>query len=387
VAASIPSHASPVMLVWARKQAHLSLEEAARQEGFTVEQLSQWENDERSPSLAQLRRLANRYKRPLMVFYLQEPPTEFSVVRDFRLLPAGVSREYSESLRLALRNSQERQAWASSYLQDLGEPICQWVSSVKLADNTDTVAASLRRHLNVTLPQQTACTRDTDAFALWKRAVEDLGIFVFQSSGVDVKEMRGFALTEKYAPTVVVNSRDAPTAKTFTLIHEVVHILLGVSVITGGRTAITREPQQKIERFCNAVTCEVLIPAEDLRRRVPQDWHSRDSEVVTEIAKQYRVSRLAVALRLVETNFATRQWLDRIWRKIQGTQRKPPKGGPVPHYRALSRYGSAFSRLALSAYETGAIHGGELSQLLKLRLKYLPPLIGELYPNRLQASA
>jgi hypothetical protein len=92
-------------------------------------------------------------------------------------------------------------------------------------------------------------------------------------------------------------------------------------------------------------------------------------------------------LRLVETNFATRQWLDRIWRKIQGTQRKPPKGGPVPHYRALSRYGSAFSRLALSAYETGAIHGGELSQLLKLRLKYLPPLIGELYPNRLQASA
>src|SRR4051794_21067451 len=114
MAASVPSLATPRMLAWARKTAGFSIEEVSTVEGIEAEKLSAWEAENGTPSLAVLSRLAKRYNRPLMVFYLEEPPRDFSVIRDFRRLPATASREFSTALRFAIRFARERQEWASN---------------------------------------------------------------------------------------------------------------------------------------------------------------------------------------------------------------------------------------------------------------------------------
>ncbi|MBT9153051.1 MAG: hypothetical protein DDT35_01278 [Firmicutes bacterium] len=62
----------------------MSVEEAAHKVRTKSERLEQWEQGELRPTITQLRKLADVYKRPLAVFFLhQAPPPEIFPV-DFR---------------------------------------------------------------------------------------------------------------------------------------------------------------------------------------------------------------------------------------------------------------------------------------------------------------
>jgi Zn-dependent peptidase ImmA (M78 family)/DNA-binding XRE family transcriptional regulator len=382
--ASISSDANPRMLEWARESAGYSQESAADSLKIETKELADWESGRRSPSFAVLRQLATRYKRPLLVFYLPEPPSNFTVVKDFRVLSGSISTDFSTELRRAIANAQERQEWAASYLEDLGADRCSLVSSVSQLANVQSVAENLRQQLEVTLGEQVGCQYDYSAFGLWKRKIEKLGVFVFQASKISVDEMRGFALPNPFAPVVVVNGADSYTAKSFTLIHELVHILLGVSAVYNGRT-VANEPQSKIERFCNRVTGEVLIPRNDFIPRWPSNWKANDDSLISASAKRYHVSRLVIALRLVETGLADTDYLSGKWPLLQSYQKKRDGGAAIAQDKlTAARVGESFARLALSAYYANEIHGAGLTELLGMKLKHLPQLESRIYPNRVQ---
>ncbi len=70
----------PELLIWARKRSALGLDAAAKKADILPEVLQDWEKGEAKPTIPQLRKLAETYRFPLMVFYLSEPPT-FRVMR------------------------------------------------------------------------------------------------------------------------------------------------------------------------------------------------------------------------------------------------------------------------------------------------------------------
>jgi Zn-dependent peptidase ImmA (M78 family) len=82
-------------------------------------------------------------------------------------------------------------------------------------------------------------------------AIEKLGILVVfsgivdgnTSRSLDLNEFRGFALYDKKAPLIFVNSKDSYKAQNFTLIHELGHILLKQS----GLTDLSLTSKNKIE--------------------------------------------------------------------------------------------------------------------------------------------
>ena len=199
--------------------------------------------------------------------------------------------------------------------------------------------------------------------------------------------MRGFTLVDRYAPVVVNNSKDSYTAKVFTLIHEVAHVLLGQSAITGaGKYAFSRAPRNKTEKFCNQFAAELLVPESHFLSIVPSNWKDRDDEVIRKAATTYRVSRPVIGLRLVETGLASEAYLRSKWPSLQAKPRRKrdTSGGPPQHVLALSRTGGAFARLALSAFYSGEIHGGELASLLGMKLRHLTQLESAVYPSRVQ---
>ena len=71
---------------------------------------------------------------------------------------------------------------------------------------------------------------------------------------------RGFAVADDVAPFVVVNDNDSEPAWSFTLLHELVHLLLGQTGISGAR------PGTGVEQFCNHVAAEWMLPARTLDR-------------------------------------------------------------------------------------------------------------------------
>src|SRR5438128_11903624 len=101
------------LLVWARESAGYTVAEAAKKAQVKPEALVMWENDIGHPSVPQLRKLANVYKRPLAVFYLAEPPKTFDAMHDFRRLPGEIAGRQSPELRRAIRQARLRRQVAS----------------------------------------------------------------------------------------------------------------------------------------------------------------------------------------------------------------------------------------------------------------------------------
>ncbi|MEX2188515.1 MAG: XRE family transcriptional regulator [Pirellulales bacterium] len=379
---TVPSGATPIMLKWTRLRAGLEIKEVATAENLKSEEIEEWESGNRTPSLAVLGRLAKRYKFPKMVFYLESPPTDFTVVRDFRRLPAHVGQSMTPKLRFAIRSARERQAWASGFLEENNEPTCEIVGSIGTKANVTETAKRLRTLLGVSIEQQAFC-HSRSSFSLWRRQCESLGVFVFQASGIAVEEMRGCAFSDKYAPAIVVNIRETSPPRTFTLIHELVHILLGDTSISAGSF---RQPHRAVERFCDAVSAEVLMPSEDFRAFVPSGWQSNDDAVIADAARRYNVSRVAVLLKLLDEKLASQQYINEKWKAYTSTAMTSTPGRSSPYKKALNRTGEMFARLAFSAYESGEIHGGAFTELLGMKLKHLPKLMRTLYPNRVQPS-
>jgi transcriptional regulator with XRE-family HTH domain len=92
---------NPKMLVWARETAGLSVEEAADKLGLKdmarargVDKLRALEAGQRTPSRAQLLKPAV-YRRPLIAFYLPEPPRREQRGEVFRAITNARARSAS----------------------------------------------------------------------------------------------------------------------------------------------------------------------------------------------------------------------------------------------------------------------------------------------------
>jgi Zn-dependent peptidase ImmA (M78 family) len=113
---------------------------------------------------------------------------------------------------------------------------------------------------------------------------------------LSVSEFRGFAIADPMAPLVFINSRDAKAAQIFTLAHEIAHLCIGATGISN--VEVARHQEAEIERFCNAVAAEVLVPARSLIAR----WNSSApiEQNMTALARVYRVSSLVVLRRAAD---------------------------------------------------------------------------------------
>lgn len=98
--------------------------------------------------------------------------------------------------------------------------------SQRLGENVEQVTMRLRSAIGVTVERQAEWRFDYDAFRNWRTLVEESGILALQATGVQLNEARGFSISINPLPVVVVNIKDAPRGRIFTLLHEVAHVML-----------------------------------------------------------------------------------------------------------------------------------------------------------------
>ena len=172
------------------------------------------------------------------------------------------------------------------------------------------VAAGNPRHAEVTIEQQKRSKDAAALFAALRSAAEAAGIYVLLLGDVgshhsDIGEdvFRGFALADELAPFIVINDNDAGTARSFTLLHELVHVWLGASGISGPLRGI---PENVVERFCNDAASEFLLPRSAIGdySRLLRAPLKDVTDAVRNLATTWSVSEPAVAYR-----FAKEEWI------------------------------------------------------------------------------
>ena len=369
----------PELLRWARRSAHLELAEAARKAQVKPEALESWERGESRPSVPQLRKLGNAYHRPIAVFYLPEPPIDFTTLHDFRRTGASGVPEISPHLALQMRLAQSRREFLLDLYRDLDEDLEEFSLTADLNEQPEAVAQRLRQYLNVSLELQRSWQPHREAMNGWRRAVEESGIVVFQMAEVPEEEARGFSIHADTLPAIVVNVKDATNGRSFTMLHELAHLALRQAGICDLTEVPGRNTTNDVEVFCNAVAGAALVPRSALlsdpvfqSKPTGSQWADEDIEVVS---RSFRCSREVFVRRLLSLRRVSEPFYrakrEQYQQEYRETKRSTPTGPPDRARQVVSNLGKPYVRAALDAFNQEIIHAGDLAELLGARLKHL----------------
>lgn len=384
---SIKAKANPKLMAWARKSAGFTIPEAAKKIGVKDEKIKAWESNEDKPTVVQLRKASQVYKRPLSTFFLSEVPPDFTIPHDFRRLPGEVAFTYTPHLLFELRQASERRQVALELYEELGEKPKPFPLTTKISDNPEAVAVRIRNALGVTHEQQCQWRKPYIAFREWKRRLEAIDILVFQMSGIPSSEARSFALAENVLPVIVVNRGETPNGRIFSLLHEFCHLMLHQSSICDfEEDGYRADMEERTEEFCNGVAAETLVPRqylinEPILLRAPRGIIEWSDEHIQELANIYCVSREVIVRRLLTLGRASETFYrqKRVaylaeYLAFKKSQKEKNENFRENVGRKRASILGNFARLVVQSYYRDRITLSDVSGYLGIKLRHLPEL-------------
>jgi Zn-dependent peptidase ImmA (M78 family) len=369
------AHIEPEVLKWARQSAGYTTREAADKIGLENWQLEMIEGGGDLLTLRQAESAAAVYERPLAALFLPNPPPEEPQEVQFRRLPGAPEPPWGPEMQLAARRVERRQQAALELHEALEEPP-PWpeISRQLVGVPRDSLAAQVRALLGISRKAQRDWPSDPYApLREWRAAVEAVGVLVMQDGPVPVEEMRGFAsLVPAQVPAILVNNKDDPRARAFTLVHELGHLVL----------AARGEPVgSRSEPWCDDFAGQVLMPHEWVEAELAASSSASTLGRVDAVARAFHVTPLAAAVRVARAGLIPRDdagaVIAQIRRRWRGDdeEEKPEQGGGSYYVNQIARFGPGYLRLVFSAMDTQAITLPAASTLLEgVKVKYFDAL-------------
>lgn len=383
---------NPAILRWARQRLGLTEAEVARKVGLKdrPERLQMWERGENLPTFRQAQELARTLRIPFGYLFLTEPPATSLPVPDFRVLPESEQGLFSPDLEDVLNDALRKQEWLRERRIQEGYPPLPFIGRFSWQAAVKLVSDDIRQVLALPLPTARDAKSAEEHLRTLVQHAEQAGIVILQSGYVgsntrrtlSVTEFRGFALADPYAPLVFINARDTVNGRIFTLAHELAHLWAGTTGISNPRPELTTEGQPGIERWCNQVAAELLLPGEILAERRQNQPLTID--MAQKLAREFRVSVLVVLIRGYEIGILPEEVFRRAYaqalQEMQQALAKEPEnandGGDF--YRNLpKRHGRLLLGEVAHALREGSILYQEASQLLNVTPQTLETILHE----------
>jgi len=306
---------NPIMVRWARQRLQLSEADVAQKIGLKnkPERLQAWEKGEQFPTFRQAQDLARALHIPFGYLFLSQPPQMTLPIADFRTLPETQKGKFSPELEDVLNDARRKSDWLRERRMEMGQSPFAFVGRFSVRTPAGTISEDIRAVLDLPTPTARDAKTWEEHLRILVRHAEQAGMIVLQSGYVgsnthrtlSVKEFRGFALADPYAPLIFLNAKDSVNGRIFTLAHELAHIWTGTSGISNPEAALPENGQNDLERLCNQVAAELLVPAQVFIER----WSNRPltEETVQGLAKEFRVSALVILIRAYETGLLPAQ--------------------------------------------------------------------------------
>lgn len=286
---------NPKVLVWAREESGVDIDDVVKKIRINQDILSKWESDGKSVSFRKLELIAKIYKRQTAIFFLPEIPKKTKKPKDYRNL--GSKDKLSPETMLAIRRTERYLSVARDISnKEYWDKQYQWLDNFTDIKDIEKKVTILKKILGVDTSKGSTC--DTQlAFRNWRKLIEQkLGIFTFQFP-MPVSELDGFSYIDDGFPyAIVLNSKEQPARKIFTIFHEIAHILNKDDGICK-TDASTNNIQVELE--CNTFSGKLLVPSEVL-------INSSNVEEIFEFGRLFNVSGEVYLRRLFEEGFVSK---------------------------------------------------------------------------------
>lgn len=382
------------MLVWARENAGFELKDLPKY----LENVGKWESGEDQPTWSELRKLANKYKRPSVFFLRSKPPEEKEDdLKDYRSFHEDNFNE-SPELKLEIRKAKYRRSAVMEIHEDMGIPIPSFSKYKFETKNPEKLATHMRKVLDIDIETQKSWiiklsngNRDQSHSRFlyeWKEIVSDLGVLVFETENVEKTEVSGLTLYKSKYPIILLNGSEPQNRRIFTLFHELTHLMLGESAICD------LDKHNKIEAFCNKVAAEFLVPSEYLLNE-PKVLKNESKEwsfyKLGSLSHIYGVSKQTILLRLYSLKKIDKTLFkvmykeldtmdeEREKKKQERNKKREQKGSMSSTDRKVKYEGKPYSRLMVSAYENKIISPVTFSRYMDLPVTAVEKLIDKIY--------
>jgi Zn-dependent peptidase ImmA (M78 family)/transcriptional regulator with XRE-family HTH domain len=377
---------NPEILKWARESSGLTRGQAAKKLGIgNSDRLRRFEDGEIEPTRKQLLNMADKYRRPLLAFYLPAPPKSRDRGHDFRSLPEPPPPDSEAILDTLLRSVQAKQELVKAALEETDETeVLEFVGTSNREQGAEFIANAIVQRLGFSLRDFRAQENPTKAFAYLRAVTEKIGVFVLlmghlgtHHTNIEPRVFRGFALADSIAPFIVINENDSRAAWSFTLLHELAHVWLGQTAISGYTS------EDVIERLCDDIAARVLLPSSELNEfTVQAPALPALIEQISGFASARNVSRKMVAYNLLRRGFITAQLYrslsdefdaDRI-RQKQEREEREGEGGPNYYTVRKHRIGPGLLSLVGRMVNAGALSTPKAGTVLGVK----PTAVGRL---------
>src|SRR6218665_267576 len=320
---------NPLTLTWAREVSHMATDDLARAVGVKPPRVNEFESGEALPTFRQLTLLATKLDRPLGFFFAAPPGVpDVPGTADFRgrahaTLPAELAKQ--------MRRAQQHR---DVMLELGGRPEQRLVSGAIGWNNVAARATQLRKQFELTdvfVPPESA---HNQVFNFWRGLLEHHGILVFHTTKIPPEVFRGLSVHHEDVPIILVNGGDSPAGRTFTLFHEVAHLINRTSGLC------TLDETVDEEAIANNFAANFLMPETTVRINLkPPDDPFAASE---HLARHFKVSNLAAAVRLRRLDVIGNEDLDAIRTASEETwaqtrEARKLSGGFVPAWRLRYR--------------------------------------------------
>ena len=258
-----------------------------------------------------------------------------------------------------------------------------------MSDGQPAILAALKTLLDVSVKTFHAQPRADTGFELLRTAAEAKGVYVLLKgdlgnyhTAMDTEVFRGFTVADEVAPFIVLNDRDARPAWSFSLLHELVHLILGQSGIGNART------ENNIEAFCDRVAGDFLLPVDELELLNLPGATATETEVAEQISKfaeERNLSRTMVAYRAFSNRMIRRDTFNSLyamfrqqWQQERARQRERNRQEDVRiDYYVVRRHrtGQALIDLARRMISSGALTTSRAAKILAVNPHQVQPLL------------
>lgn len=373
MAKSIPAIVTPDVLAWARNLDHITKEEVACKMKVDVSKVDAWEDGSEYPSLVQAKSLAKQYRVPFAYFYLPDIPQRTKRLDkvDYRTFGNWGIGNMSRELRWFLRDIEERRdTMLQLYAEAQNDPV-QLQLKISIEATADEFASHIRSFLSLTNEQQVKMRRPDVALSYCIAKLEAKDFLVFQAAKIQPEEMRGLSVAYDTFPIIGLNRKDEPSARLFTLMHELVHILTRTSGVCNDMSQDNGQ-QVDVELFCNKIAGLALVPTEQLKKSkytalVKQ--YGPDDQHVNALARDFAVSREVILHRLWDIDAISKAtYFDTLKRYVEEylayKKRKKADGFLPPALDKGTQVGKLYTKTVLSAYHADKLTPHEASSYL-----------------------
>ena len=253
-------------LVYVCTQKKVSPQYLIRKGGFKEDRLNKWLNISETllPTVKQAKTLAACLHLPFAALYMNScdiPVHKIPALKNMRTLWNSANNDDSE-LNIAVIDLLMERDFLIQANNELGILSVQFTPTIPKGNNPIHWAEEIRKQFDIDIGFQYRCPSPRQFYLYLRGQIESKGIFVHCFTDVSLETARGLAIYDNSMPIIGINDEDRPPAKSFSIIHELVHIFKRDSSlctdVVNGKTSM----QEEI--FCNAVSGELLVPKKAL---------------------------------------------------------------------------------------------------------------------------